>query len=97
MYVGSRETASTCNVLNSHQTVVHTRKPSSAAAITNNSQNNKAMVNPATTVPEPVVTKTKNHQNQKPSNPKTVSVRRTPRKIKRPTLDPQKDPQLIFR
>ena len=34
MYVGSRETASTCHVLNSHQTVVHT-KPSSAAAITN--------------------------------------------------------------
>ena len=96
MYVGSRETASTCNVLNSHQTVVHTRKPSSAAAITN-TQNNTAMVNPATTVPEPVVTKTKNHQIQKPSNPKNVSVRRTPRKIKRPTLDPQKDPQLIFR
>ena len=99
MYVGSRETASTCNVLNSHQTVVHTRtKPSSAAAITNTTQNNTAMVNPATTVPESVVTKTKNPQNQKlPSNPKTVSVRRTPRKIKRPTLDPQKDPQLIFR
>ena len=25
MYVGSRETASTCHVLNSHQTVVHTK------------------------------------------------------------------------
>ena len=97
MYVGSRETASTCNVLNSHQTVVHTRKPSSAAAIANTTQNNTTMVNPTTTVPELVVTKTKNPQIQKPSNPKAVSVRRTPRKIKRPTLDPQKDPQLIFK
>merc|ERR1712008_81471 len=88
MYVGSRETASTCHVLHGHQTVVHTWA-SSAAAITN-TQNNAAMVNPATTVPETVVTKTKDSQSR-------VSLRRTPRKIKRPTLDPQKDLRLIFK
>ena len=105
MYVGSRETASTCNVLNSHQTVVHTRKPSSAAAIANTTQNNTTMVNPTTTVPEPVVTKTRDqsrNQSRDRSRDQSrdqsrVSVRRTPRKIKRPTLDPQKDPQLIFK
>ena len=47
------------------------------------------MVN-ATTVPEPVVTKPKDSQSR-------ASLRRTPRKIKRPILDPQKDPQLIFK
>ena len=87
MYVGSRETASTCHVFNSNQTVVHT-KP-------NFSSNDNVHENLATNQPELRRTPRKSATGRRPFS--TAFSSKSEPKVTKPHLQSSKDPQMIFK